>query len=61
MLGKKVWVQMKDGNKPEYLVQSKKNKNTFNVVNSEGLRISKNFRDLTWGYISEDEGRKISK
>ena len=52
---------MKDGNKPEYLVQSKKNKNTFNVVNSEGLRISKNFRDLTWGYISEDEGRKISK
>ena len=27
-VGKKVWVQMKDGNKPEYLVQSKKNKNT---------------------------------
>ena len=60
-VGKKVWVQMKDGNKPEYLVQSKKNKNTFNVVNSEGLRISKNFRDLTWGYISEDGGRKNSK
>ena len=59
--GKKVWVQMKDGNKHEYFVQSKKNKNTFNVLNSEGLKISKNFRDLTWGYISEEGGSKNSK
>ena len=60
-VGKKIWVQMKDKNKSEYFVQSKKNKNTFNVLNSEGLKTSKNFRDLTWGYISEEGGSKNSK
>ena len=47
---------MKDRNKSEYFVQSQKNKNTFNVLNSEGLKISKKFKDLTWGYITEEGG-----
>ena len=60
-VGKQNLVQMKDGNKPEYFVQSQRNKNTFNVLNSEGLKISKKFKDLTWGYITEEGGSMNSK
>ena len=54
--GKWIWIQNKDGKKNEYLVRSRKNKNTMNLENRDGVKLTKNFKDLTWGYIEQEAG-----
>ena len=58
--GTKIWIQNnKDGCRTEYFVLSKRNKSTFNLINNDKLKVSKNFRDLTWGYVDHDSGNKL--
>ena len=52
--GKKIWVENSDGTKTVFQVHSKKN-STVNLVNDDKLKVSKNLKDVAWGYIDQDE------
>ena len=54
--GRKIWIKNKEGIRNEYFVQSKKNKHTMNLVNSDNVKITKNLKDLSWGYIEQEHG-----
>ena len=52
--GKKIWVENSDGIKTVFQVHSKKN-STVNLVNDDKLKVSKNLKEVAWGYIDQDE------
>ena len=52
--GKRIWVGNNDGNKTEFVVHSKTN-SKVNLLNGDKLIVTKNLRDLSWGYIGQDE------
>ena len=52
--GKKIWVENSDGTKTVFVVHSKTN-SKVNLLNDEKLTVTKNLRDLPWGYIDQDE------
>ena len=52
--GKRIWVGNNDGTKTVYDVHSKTN-SKVNLRNGDKLIVTKNLRDLPWGYIGQDE------
>ena len=52
--GKKIWVGNNDGTKTGFVVHSKTN-SKVNLLNGDKLIVTKNLRDLPWGYIGPNE------
>ena len=52
--GKRIWVANNDGTKTQYDVHSKTN-SKVNLRNGDKLIVTKNLRDLPWGYIGQDD------
>ena len=52
--GKRIWVANNDGTKTQYDVHSKTN-SKVNLRNGDKLIVTKNLKDLPWGYIGQDD------